>query len=108
MTTSSTATLRPPMHIMRQLVFRLRPKQPHNLALDVIEQQVDRESAEIAMAAREARAIETGCHRLRRQVSAALRDDGVIDENETRVICRTLLDTSAAAHHHTKHLEALA
>lgn len=98
------------MHLLRQLVFRLRPKQPYSLALDVIERQIDREIGEVTTAAQEARDIETGFARIRSRLATALRDErtpGVVDAQEARDIARELLDSSAQANTHTKRLEGL-
>lgn len=98
------------MHILRQLVFRLRPRQPGSLALDVIEQQVDREVAAVSQAAGEARGIGARCTRMRQRLAAALADErtpGVVDEDEARGLARDLIDTGVKAHLHTKRLEGL-
>lgn len=98
------------MQLLRQLVFRLRPKQPYSLTLDVIERQIDREVTEVSAAAQEARAIESGFARIRTRLATALRDHrspGVVDADEARDIARELLDSSAHANTHTKRLEGL-
>lgn len=98
------------MHLLRQLVFRLRPKQPYSLTLDVIEQQVDREVAAVSRATDQARGISSHCHRLRQRLATALHDTrspGIVDAEEARDLARDLIDASADAHAHQKDLEAL-
>ncbi len=100
-----------PMRMLRAWLFRERAvRGPGAIELDVVERQVDRESAAVNAAAGAAAGIERRLQNVGEKIRAAMTDrqsPGVIDSAEARGIARDLLGTKVAAHHHTENLEAL-
>lgn len=99
------------MRMTRAWLFRERAvRGPSAIELDVLEHQVDRETAAVSAACGRASRIERRLQNVRNAVRAAMRDGktpGVIDGAETRKIARQLIGTTVAAHHHKQKLEAL-
>ena len=96
-----------PMRILRAWLFRERAvRGPAAIELDVVERQVDRESAAVSAAAGAAAGIERRIDGAKTSLRAALAD-GVVDASEARALARSLVRTSLAAHEHTCRLEAL-
>lgn len=100
-----------PMRIVRAWLFRERAvRGPAAIELDVVERQVDRETAAVCTARDDAAGIERLLQNVRNAVQAAITDretPGVIDSAETRKIARQLIGTTIAAHHHKQQLDSL-
>lgn len=100
-----------PMRLLRAWLFRERAlRGPAAIELDVVEHQINRETAAVAAASVEAGVIEAGLARVRCSVHAALTDaktPGVIDSSEARGIARQLIRSTIKAQHHSNHLKTL-
>ncbi|HSV73443.1 MAG TPA: hypothetical protein VLH79_06765 [Chthonomonadales bacterium] len=79
---------------------------PGAIELDVVERQIDRETAAVSAAAGAAAGIERNLDTAKEDLRGAMAD-GVITPIEAQSLARTLVRTSVAAHHHTTRLEAL-
>lgn len=95
------------MRILRQWLFGERAIRGGGaIELDIVERQIDRETAAVSAEAGAAAGLERRLQGVRDELARDLAD-GVVDLNEARRLARKLNGTAMEAHLHTQKLEAL-